>query len=119
MVIELRIALPPIETGLNTISVTTIPAKHAVTGLTRQMALGLGKFDVSVNGVAPGFVISSPVTEAFWNDMGLEIQRRHIESIFLRRTENVGDIAGPVIFLASDLAGCMSGQVLAVNGGKL
>jgi 3-oxoacyl-[acyl-carrier protein] reductase len=94
-------------------------AKHAVTGLTRQMAFGLGKYGIAVNGVAPGFVVSNPETEAFWNDMGPEIQRRHIENVFLRRTGIVDDIAGPVIFLASDLAGWMSGQVLAVNGGKL
>lgn len=94
-------------------------AKHAVTGLTRQMAFGLGKYGITVNGVAPGFVISSPETEAFWDDMGPEFQRRHIENVFLRRTGIVGDIAGPVIFLASYLAGWMSGQVLAVNGGKL
>ena len=92
-------------------------AKHAVVGFTKQMALELGPFGITVNSVAPGFIRSNPSTEKQWESYGPEGQKRLIESIFLRRLGAPEDIAKAVLFLASEHAGWISGQILAVNGG--
>jgi 3-oxoacyl-[acyl-carrier protein] reductase len=93
-------------------------AKHAVVGLTRQLALELGPFGITVNSVAPGFVRSNPATERQWDSYGPEGQKRLVENIHLRRLGTADDIANAVLFFASDLAGWVSGQILQVDGGR-
>ena len=92
-------------------------AKHALVGLTRQLALELGPAGVTVNSVAPGFVLSNPATERQWAAFGPERQRAVVEGIHMRRLGRAEDIADAVTFLASDRAGWISGQVLSVDGG--
>ncbi len=93
-------------------------AKAGEIGLTRQLAHELGPHGITVNSVAPGFVRSNPTTERQWESYGVEGQRRLVESIAMRRTGTVADIADAVLFLASDHAGWISGQCLSVDGGK-
>jgi len=93
-------------------------AKAALIGLTRQLAHELGPFGITVNSVAPGFVRSNPTTERQWEAYGPEGQRRLLESIALRRLGTPDDIANAVFFFASEYAGWITGQVLAVSGGK-
>jgi 3-oxoacyl-[acyl-carrier protein] reductase len=93
-------------------------AKHAVVGLTRQMAHELGQFGITVNSVAPGFVISSPFTEADWAKYSPEAQNAHVQGTFMRRVGKPDDIANTVMFLASDRAEWITGQVLSVDGGR-
>lgn len=93
-------------------------AKAAQIGLTRQLAHELGPFGVTVNSVAPGFVRSNPTTEKQWRAYGLEGQKRLVESIPLRRLGTIEDIVHAVLFLASDHARWITGQVLSVSGGK-
>ncbi|MGQ0663646.1 MAG: SDR family NAD(P)-dependent oxidoreductase [Pseudomonadota bacterium] len=92
-------------------------AKHALVGLTRQLAHELGRFGITVNSVAPGFVRSNPASERQWQSYGPEGQKKLIEGIALRRLGTPEDIAAAVLFLASDYAGYVTGQVLSVNGG--
>jgi 3-oxoacyl-[acyl-carrier protein] reductase len=93
-------------------------AKHAVVGLTRQLAHELGPFGITVNSVAPGFMRSNPASEKQWEGYGEDGQRALIERIAMRRLGTAQDIANAVVFFASGLAGFVNGQVLAVAGGK-
>ena len=79
---------------------------HALVGLTRQLAQELGPFGVTVNSVAPGFVLSNPATQRQWESYGHEGQTRLVERIFTRRT---GKPAG---------YRC-GGRVLCLGGGGL
>ena len=93
-------------------------AKHAVVGLTRQLAHELGPFGITVNSVAPGFIRSNPATEKQWNAYGADGQRALVERIALKHLGTAQDIANAVLFFASDLAAFVSGQVLQVDGGR-
>jgi 3-oxoacyl-[acyl-carrier protein] reductase len=93
-------------------------AKHAVVGLTRQLAHELGPFGITVNSVAPGLIRSNPASEAQWTDYGPARQAAMIEAIPLRRLGTPRDIAGAVLFFASPLADFVTGQILPVSGGR-
>jgi len=93
-------------------------AKAGQIGLTRQLAHELGPWGITVNNVAPGFVRSNPTTERQWQSYGEEGQRRLLENIALKRLGSPQDIANGVLFFASDQAGWITGQTLAIDGGK-
>ena len=93
-------------------------AKHALVGLTKQLSWELGPFGITVNSVAPGFVRSNPATERQWESYGPERQAQLVESIHTKRLGSADDIAGAVLFLASDAASWISGQILSVDGGR-
>jgi 3-oxoacyl-[acyl-carrier protein] reductase len=104
------------------ISLTGIQAyaasKAAQIGLTRQLAHELGPWQITVNGVAPGFVRSNPSTERQWQSYGEAGQRALVERIALKRLGSPQDIAFAVLFFASPSAGWITGQVLRVDGGS-
>lgn len=93
-------------------------AKHALVGIVRQLSWELGPAGITVNSVAPGFVRSNPTTERQWEAMGTDGQQRLIESIHTQRLGSAEDIAAATLFLASEQAGWISGQVLSVDGGR-
>jgi 3-oxoacyl-[acyl-carrier protein] reductase len=93
-------------------------AKAAQIGLTRQLAHELGPWGITVNNIAPGFVRSNPTTERQWESYGSEGQRNLVGRIALRRLGSPDDIAHGVLFLASEYAGWITGQVLSIDGGK-
>jgi 3-oxoacyl-[acyl-carrier protein] reductase len=93
-------------------------AKHAVIGLTRQLAHELGPFGITVNSVAPGFIRSNPATEKQWESYGAEGQKALVSKIALKRLGTAQDIANGVIFFASELGSFVNGQVLSVDGGR-
>jgi 3-oxoacyl-[acyl-carrier protein] reductase len=107
--------------GLN-ISLTGIQAyataKAGLIHLTRQLAHELGQFGITVNSIAPGFVRSNPNTERQWESYGEEGQQQLVSSIAMRRLGTPDDIAYGALFLASEYASWITGQVLPIDGGK-
>jgi 3-oxoacyl-[acyl-carrier protein] reductase len=93
-------------------------AKHALVGLTRQLAQELGPHGITVNAVAPGFVRSNPATERQWQAYGPEGQKRLVDGIFTRRLGTPDDIAWAVRFFADARSHWITGQVLSVDGGR-
>ena len=93
-------------------------AKHAVIGLTRQLAHEFGPFGITVNSVAPGFIRTNPSTEKQWESYGADGQKALVERIALKRLGSAQDIANGVVFFASELGSFVSGQVIQVDGGR-
>ena len=87
-------------------------SKAGLLGLTKSLAKELASRGVTANAVAPGF-IETDMTKA----LPEETRKALSERIPAKRLGQTDDIAGAVLFLASDLAGYVTGAVLPVNGG--
>ena len=94
-------------------------AKAGVQGFTRTLALELGKFNVNVNAIAPGF-IATEMTDATAKRLGIEVEEFRKLSAEANPIKRVGapeDIAAAAAFLCSDEASYITGQTLYVDGG--
>lgn len=87
-------------------------SKAGVIGMTKSMAKELGKKNILVNAVAPGF-IKTEMTDKIPEDIKAEMMK----NIPLQRLGDPSDIADCVEFLISDKASYITGQVISVNGG--
>ena len=94
-------------------------AKAAQIGLTRQLAHELGEWNITVNNIAPGFVLSNPNSIKQFESYGEDGQRALVNRFALKRLGSAEDIANGVLFFASDYANWITGQVLPIDGGKL
>jgi 3-oxoacyl-[acyl-carrier protein] reductase len=92
-------------------------AKAGQIGFTRQMAHELGPYGITVNCIAPGFVLSNPTTQAQWDSYGEEGQRALVERTATRRTGQPYDVARGVLFFVAPDAGWVSGQTISIDGG--
>lgn len=92
-------------------------SKGAVISLTKSLASELGPFGIRVNCVAPGWVDTEMAASAL--RAGEDELKRITDAIPLRRVASAEDVAGPILFLASDLARHLTGEVLNVNGGSV
>ena len=93
-------------------------AKHALVGLTKQLSLELGPFGVTVNSVAPGFVLSNPSSIKQWNSYSGKVQQEIMAATHTKRLGEPEDIAAAVLYFASESASWVSGEVLSVDGGR-
>ena len=107
--------LRPSLTGIHAYSA----AKHALVGLTKQVSGELAPHGVTVNSIAPGLILSNPETIKQWNGYGLEGQERVLATLHTRRLGSPEDIAFATLFLASEYASWITGQVLSVDGGRV
>ncbi|MCB1362229.1 MAG: SDR family oxidoreductase [Rhodobacter sp.] len=90
-----------------------VTSKGALIAMTRTMAREMGRDGVRVNAIAPGFTL----TEA---SLDLIDNARHygVDRASLKRNAEVDDITGGALYLASSLAGFVTGQTLVIDGGK-
>jgi 3-oxoacyl-[acyl-carrier protein] reductase len=94
-------------------------AKAGIQGMTKTLAIELGRFGINVNCVAPGFV-STAMTRQTAERLGVEFEDFKsfvAEQVPLGRVGEPEDVAGVIAFLCSDDAGYVSGQVIYVRGG--
>lgn len=93
-------------------------AKAAQIGFTRQMAHELGPFGITVNCIAPGFILSNPTTGRQWDSYGPDGQRDLVNGIAMRRLGDPADIANGVRFFAATRSSWVTGQTIAIDGGS-
>jgi 3-oxoacyl-[acyl-carrier protein] reductase len=87
-------------------------SKAGLIGLTKSLARELASRSIRVNAVAPGFIDTEMTAR-----LPLEVREKMVASIALGRLGGVEDIARAVVFLASEGASYITGEVLRVNGG--
>jgi NAD(P)-dependent dehydrogenase (short-subunit alcohol dehydrogenase family) len=92
-----------------------VAAKHAVVGLTKAAAIDYAALGIRVNAIAPGLV-RTPMTERWLNDP--QMREKVLADSPIRRAAEPEDIAGLVLFLASDLASIITGAVYPVDGAR-
>ncbi|MBX6772745.1 MAG: SDR family oxidoreductase, partial [Chloroflexi bacterium] len=90
-------------------------AKAAIHHYTRKLASELGPYNITVNCIAPGWILSSRAIAQGRNDP--ETRARLEQEIALRRLGTPEDCAKVVEFLASDLSDYVTGQIISVCGG--
>lgn len=96
-------------------------AKAGLQGFTKSLALELGKFGVTANAVAPGFVVTD-MTAATAARLGVsfeDFQAGAAKQIPVQRVGQVEDIAHAISFFVSEGAGYVSGQILYLSGGPV
>lgn len=94
-------------------------AKAGLQGFTKTLAIELGRFGITANAIAPGF-IETEMTQATAERIGVpfeEFRDAVVKNIAVGRSGKPEDIANAVAFLVSDGAGFISGQTLYVSGG--
>lgn len=96
-------------------------AKAGVMSLTRTMAQEWSEFGIHVNSVAPD-AIATPRVRASWEQRsgGVDlVEMGKAQGVPLGRAGTPEEIAGPLVFLVSDLSSFMTGQTLVVDGGRI
>jgi 3-oxoacyl-[acyl-carrier protein] reductase len=96
-------------------------AKAGMQGLTKTLAIELGKFGITANAVAPGFIVTD-MTAATAARVGLsfeDFQAGAAQGIPVQRVGQPEDVAAAISFFVSEGAGFVSGQVLYIAGGPV
>jgi 3-oxoacyl-[acyl-carrier protein] reductase len=91
-------------------------SKAAVVQFTRTIASELGPWGITANSYAPGMI---PTAMNGFADLSPEEQAKKLDTLSLRRWGEAQDVANLLCFLASDLAGYITGTLVDVSGGKL
>jgi len=95
-----------------------VSSKGAMTAMTKSMARELGTDGITVNAIAPGFTLSSGVTDA--DSQTSQAQRERARAArAVKRDQMPEDLIGSVCFLAGSDAGFITGQTLVVDGGAV
>ena len=92
-----------------------VASKAGLTQLTKTMALELARYNIRVNGIAPGYFSTDINRDYLASEAGAAMIKR----IPQRRAGNIEDLEGPLLLLASDASRYMTGTTLVVDGGHL
>jgi 3-oxoacyl-[acyl-carrier protein] reductase len=91
-------------------------SKGGIISFTKSLATELGDYGITVNSVAPGWVDTEMSAQPLHDRREID---RILAAIPLHRVATAEDVAGPILFLASDLARHITGEVINVNGGAV
>jgi NAD(P)-dependent dehydrogenase (short-subunit alcohol dehydrogenase family) len=92
-----------------------VASKAGLTQLTKSLALELARYNIRVNGIAPGYFATDINRDYLASEAGITMIKR----IPQRRAGDIGDLEGPLLLLASDASRYMTGTTLVVDGGHL
>ena len=90
-------------------------SKAGLIHLTRAMALGLARYEIRVNALAPGYIETELNRDFFAGEAG----QRLIKRIPQRRLGQLEDLDGALLYLASDASRYVTGSVVTVDGGHM
>jgi 3-oxoacyl-[acyl-carrier protein] reductase len=90
-------------------------SRGAMISFVKSVAVELAPRDITINSVAPGWVDTEMAAQSLEGDGRAKVER----TIPLGRVATAKDIAGPIVFLCSDLARHITGEILNVNGGSV
>lgn len=91
-------------------------SKGGMIAFTKSLAAEVGQYNINVNAVAPGWVLTDMSNPTLSDKKYLE---KVLSEIPLRRIATAEDVAGPVFFLASEFARHINGEILNINGGSV
>ena len=94
-------------------------SKHAVIGFMRSLALELGPRGITVNAVAPGFILTDMVRDGRTEEDYHALLQSISERSMVRRVGTPEDVAHAVAFLAAPQSSFLTAQVLTVDGGRM
>jgi 3-oxoacyl-[acyl-carrier protein] reductase len=89
--------------------------KGAIISMVKGLCIELAPKQVTVNSVAPGWVDTEMAAQPYAGEGRAKIEA----NIPLRRVASADDVAGPIVFLCSDLARHITGEIVNVNGGSV
>ena len=93
--------------------------KAAVSVLTRRFAMDLGPHGITVNAIAPGFILTDMVSDGLTAEQIDLVCSATAEKTMMRRVGRPEEIANTVSFLVSEQAGFITAQILTVDGGRM
>lgn len=91
-------------------------SKGALVMLTKSLAVSLADHGIRVNGIAPG-LIKTPLTATWMESRDRSVLEHYEKKILLRRVGAPEDVAGAAVFLCSDAASYITGEIIVIDGG--
>jgi NAD(P)-dependent dehydrogenase (short-subunit alcohol dehydrogenase family) len=98
-----------------------VATKHAVTGITKNIALEYGRYGIQANAIAPGAILTPMVAEAFKQVNPEDPKKAEAEYAAANPTKRLGlpeEVGKLVVFLLSEDCSYVSGQIIAIDGGQ-
>ena len=84
--------------------------------LTKSLAVSLADHGIRVNGIAPG-LIKTPLTSQWMESRDRSVLEHYEKKILMRRVGTPEDVAGAAVFLYSDAASYITGEIIVIDGG--